>query len=119
MNKTNLLAFLTDKNVRIPQLQRDYVQGSDKAKEIRDLFICDLVETLSADTPEVKQKTLHLDFIYGSTYEEAPASGLHPHWEKGELHFDTPNSDDNEPTKVFLPLAASVPLWWRTLATEN
>ena len=104
MNKTNLLAFLTDKNVRIPQLQRDYVQGSDKAKEIRDLFICDLVETLSADTPEVKQKTLHLDFIYGSTYEEAPASGLHPHWEKGELHFDTPNSDDNEPTKVFLPL---------------
>lgn len=104
MNKTNLLAFLTDKNVRIPQLQRDYVQGSDKAKEIRDLFICDLVETLSADTPEAKQKTLHLDFIYGSTYEEAPASGLHPHWEKGELHFDTPNSDVNEPTKVFLPL---------------
>ena len=104
MNKTNLLAFLTDKNVRIPQLQRDYVQGSDKAKEIRDLFICDLVETLSADTPEAKQKTLHLDFIYGSTYEEAPASGLHPHWEKGELHFDTPNSDDYEPRKVFLPL---------------
>ena len=104
MNKTNLLAFLTDKNVRIPQLQRDYVQGSDKAKEIRDLFICDLVETLSADTPEAKQKTLHLDFIYGSTYEEAPASGLHPHWEKGELHFDIPNSDVNEPTKVFLPL---------------
>lgn len=104
MNKTNLLAFLTDKNVRIPQLQRDYVQGSDKAKEIRDLFICDLVETLSADTPEVKQKTLHLDFIYGSTYEEAPASGLHPHWKEGELHFDIPNSDVNEPTKVFLPL---------------
>lgn len=104
MNKTNLLAFLTDKNVRIPQLQRDYVQGSDKAKEIRDLFICDLVETLSADTPEAKQKTLHLDFIYGSTYEEAPASGLHPHWKEGELHFDIPNSDDNEPTKVFLPL---------------
>ena len=104
MNKTNLLAFLTDKNVRIPQLQRDYVQGSDKAKEIRDLFICDLVETLSADTPEAKQKTLHLDFIYGSTYEEAPASGLHPHWKEGELHFDTPNSDVNEPTKVFLPL---------------
>lgn len=104
MNKTNLLAFLTDKNVRIPQLQRDYVQGSDKAKEIRDLFICDLVETLSADTPEAKQKTLHLDFIYGSTYEEAPASGLHPHWKEGELHFDTPNSDDNERTKVFLPL---------------
>lgn len=104
MNKTNLLAFLTDKNVRIPQLQRDYVQGSDKSKEIRDLFICDLVETLSADTPEAKQKTLHLDFIYGSTYEEAPASGLHPHWEKGELHFDIPNSHVNEPTKVFLPL---------------
>lgn len=104
MNKTNLLAFLTDKNVRIPQLQRDYVQGSDKAKEIRDLFICDLVETLSADTPEAKQKTLHLDFIYGSTYEEAPASGLHPHWKEGELHFDITNSDDNEPTKVFLPL---------------
>lgn len=104
MNKTNLLAFLTDKNVRIPQLQRDYVQGSDKAKEIRDLFVCDLVETLSADTPEAKQKTLHLDFIYGSTYEEAPASGLHPHWEKGELHFDIPNLDVNEPTKVFLPL---------------
>lgn len=163
MNKTNLLAFLTDKNVRIPQLQRDYVQGSDKAKEIRDLFICDLVETLSADTPEAKQKTLHLDFIYGSTYEEAPASGLHPHWKEGELHFDIPNSHVNEPTKVFLPLdgqqrltslwllhwmlcpeteadaakkllshfsyatrsssrrfcAASVPLWWRTLATEN
>lgn len=104
MNKTNLLAFLTDKNVRIPQLQRDYVQGSDKAKEIRDLFICDLVETLSADTSEAKQKTLHLDFIYGSTYEEAPASGLHPHWKEGELHLDTPNSADNEPTKVFLPL---------------
>lgn len=104
MNKTNLLAFLTDKNVRIPQLQRDYVQGSDNTKEIRDLFICDLVETLSADTPEAKQKTLHLDFIYGSTYEEAPASGLHPHWKEGELHFDTPNSGVNEPTKVFLPL---------------
>ena len=80
------------------------MQGSDKAKEIRDLFICDLVETLSADTPEAKQKTLHLDFIYGSTYEEAPASGLHPHWKEGELHFDIPNSDVNEPTKVFLPL---------------
>lgn len=51
--------------VRVPQLQRDYAQGRDSAKEIREGFLGALQGALlrPADDPALP---LNLDFVYGS-----------------------------------------------------
>ena len=56
------------KNIRIPEIQRDYAQGrsNEKAREIRESFISSLVPVFSGI-----QDSIHLDFIYGYQKDEA------------------------------------------------
>lgn len=53
--------FAQENKVRIPLIQRDYVQGSDMNAAKRDKFLNALLSALETGTP------LSLDFIYGST----------------------------------------------------
>ena len=53
--------FAQENKVRIPLIQRDYVQGSDTNAAKRDKFLEALLSALETGTP------LSLDFIYGST----------------------------------------------------
>ncbi len=53
--------FAQENKVRIPLIQRDYVQGSDMNAAKRDKFLDALLLALETGTP------LSLDFIYGST----------------------------------------------------
>ncbi|EEO24799.1 MULTISPECIES: DUF262 domain-containing protein [Helicobacter] len=46
--------------IKIPRIQRDYAQGRKNAQKIREKFVKDLFESLKND------KTLHLQFVYGS-----------------------------------------------------
>ena len=58
----SFLTFLADYDfVKIPRIQRDYVQGGkdDKAKDIREGFLADLKAAVMGE------KELSLDFIYG------------------------------------------------------
>ncbi|MEB2804429.1 DUF262 domain-containing protein [Campylobacter upsaliensis] len=60
---TQAISFkaLTQKyTIKIPRIQRDYAQGRKNAQKIREKFVKDLFESLKND------KTLHLQFIYGS-----------------------------------------------------
>ena len=51
--------------VRIPQLQRDYAQGRESAREVRDRFLEALLEALLLP-PDDASLPLNLDFVYGS-----------------------------------------------------
>lgn len=60
---TQAISFkaLTQKyTIKIPRIQRDYAQGRENAQKIREKFVKDLFESLKND------KTLHLQFVYGS-----------------------------------------------------
>ncbi len=46
--------------IKIPIIQRDYAQGRDEAKEIRDKFLDKLFEIIS------NNETINLDFVYGT-----------------------------------------------------
>lgn len=52
--------LLKNQNIEIPIIQRDYAQGREDKKEIRDSFLNALYESLYKNTP------IRLDFIYGS-----------------------------------------------------
>lgn len=57
------------RRIKVPQIQRDYAQGRDTAKEVRDGFLDALHEALvrpAGDTP-----SLNLDFVYGSMERDA------------------------------------------------
>ncbi len=56
--------MLTDGEIVIPIIQRDYVQGSDKQEERRNEFVESLISTLASEN-----KSQNLDFIYGRTNE--------------------------------------------------
>ena len=49
----------------IPQIQRDYAQGRNTAKEVRDSFLNSLHMALVKPTSLIGEP-LNLDFIYGS-----------------------------------------------------
>ncbi len=72
--------------IKIPIIQRDYAQGrpTPVAKEVREQFLKDLFQALSA------KKKLHLDFIYG-IYEE-----------KGEDRFFIPIDGQQRLTLLYL-----------------
>ncbi|WP_077388359.1 DUF262 domain-containing protein [Helicobacter bilis] len=48
--------------IKIPRIQRDYAQGRKNAQKIREKFVRDLFEVLKGND----DKTLHLQFVYGS-----------------------------------------------------
>lgn len=60
MNINNLKNLLTEYNVVIPMLQRDYVQGKKSKSSIAESFLYNIFEVL-----EGNQNKLHIDFIYG------------------------------------------------------
>lgn len=53
-------ALIQKYTIKIPRIQRDYAQGRENAQKIREKFVKDLFESLKND------KTLHLQFVYGS-----------------------------------------------------
>jgi len=63
---TNLQKVLTQYNIKVPIIQRDYAQGREEKKvlEIRDSFLNAISDRL------IEDKKLHLDFVYGSIKEE-------------------------------------------------
>lgn len=58
--------LLSDYNIQIPIIQRDYAQGRQSATEVRNLFLDALVTYL-----EENIKNRDLDFIYGNKQNEA------------------------------------------------
>ena len=65
----NILNFFelidNQKRIEIPIIQRDYAQGREDKKEIRDNFLNALQESIS------NNRKIQLDFIYGSKIEES------------------------------------------------
>lgn len=57
----NFASFIAQNSVRIPMLQRDYVQGADCNADKRNKFINNLLDALHSNKP------IKLDFIYGSS----------------------------------------------------
>ena len=71
MNPNYTLKELLDKySVVIPQLQRDYAQGRDEAKELRVRFLSQILHVLRGEG------RLNLDFVYG--YDKALLPNHHP-----------------------------------------
>lgn len=71
MNPNYTLKELLDKySVVIPQLQRDYAQGRDEAKELRVRFLSQILDVLRG------KGRLNLDFVYG--YDKALSPNHHP-----------------------------------------
>ena len=71
MNPNYTLKELLDKySVVIPQLQRDYAQGRDEAKELRERFLSQILHVLRGEG------RLNLDFVYG--YDKALSPNHHP-----------------------------------------
>lgn len=60
MNINNLKNLLSEYNVVIPMLQRDYVQGKKSKINIAESFLNNIFEVLDGN-----QNKLHIDFIYG------------------------------------------------------
>lgn len=72
MNPNYTLKELLDKySVVIPQLQRDYAQGRDEAKELRERFLSQILRVLRRE-----KGRLNLDFVYG--YDKALSPNHHP-----------------------------------------
>lgn len=59
--KSNFISFYRNNNIKIPLIQRDYVQGSNLQAEKRDAFIDSLYAALIDETTNCD-----LDFIYGT-----------------------------------------------------
>lgn len=71
MNPNYTLKELLNKySVVIPQLQRDYAQGRDEAKELRERFLSQILCVLRGEG------RLNLDFVYG--YDKALSPDHHP-----------------------------------------
>ncbi len=71
MKPNYTLKELLDKySVVIPQLQRDYAQGRDEAKELRERFLSQILHVLRGEG------RLNLDFVYG--YDKALSPNHHP-----------------------------------------
>ena len=71
MNPNYTLKELLNKySVVIPQLQRDYAQGRDEAKELRERFLSQILHVLRGEG------RLNLDFVYG--YDKALSPNHHP-----------------------------------------
>ena len=71
MNPNYTLKELLDKySVVIPQLQRDYAQGRDEAKELRERFLSQILHVLRGEG------RLNLHFVYG--YDKALSPNHHP-----------------------------------------
>jgi hypothetical protein len=94
--KLTFYKLISEKNytIDIPIIQRDYAQGRDSASEIRRQFLIALKDYLSGD------KSVELDFIYGSIISD------------GETSLFTPLDGQQRLTTLFL-------LHWYLAYKEN
>ena len=61
--KYNLIKLFSEyETIEIPKIQRDYAQGREEEIEVRKRFLDNIFSNL------INNKTLELDFIYGSKY---------------------------------------------------
>jgi len=60
-NQYSFLELLDKVGIKIPIIQRDYAQGRESAKTIREKFITNLYDVLSTN-----EKKINLDFVYGT-----------------------------------------------------
>jgi hypothetical protein len=63
------------RRIEVPLIQRDYAQGRETEKEVRDHFLKALHDALALP-PEDPSLPLNLDFVYGSMEGEASGSFL-------------------------------------------
>lgn len=68
-NITTFWRFLRENTIEIPIIQRDYAQGRAEKVNIRNSFLLNLKQALDGTLPN-EEKTLKLDFIYGSVEHE-------------------------------------------------
>jgi hypothetical protein len=90
------------RQVVVPQIQRDYAQGSDTHREVRDRFLGALHAALSLPVGH-ERLPLNLDFVYGKMEQDGSASSFLPldgqqrlttlfllhwylAWQDGQLH---------------------------------
>ena len=66
LQKTTFWDLINKKEIMIPKIQRDYVQGQDANKSIRFDFLNSIKKAL--DTPN--DYNMILDFVYGMSDEE-------------------------------------------------
>jgi len=57
----SFLELLEKVGIKIPIIQRDYAQGREEEKNVREKFISNLFDVISND-----DSNLNLDFIYGT-----------------------------------------------------
>jgi hypothetical protein len=60
----NFLELINEHEIQIPIIQRDYAQGRESQKEIRDNFLNAILNCIKENNP------IKLDFIYGSIVDE-------------------------------------------------
>lgn len=65
MDKTTFWQLLTENRIEIPIIQRDYAQGRESKEYLRQTFLESLKKALD------ENKVLKLDFVYGSTENNA------------------------------------------------
>ncbi len=74
-NRYSFWKLINEYTIKIPIIQRDYAQGrdSDKIRTIRRDFLNTIYEMI-----EDKEKTIDLDFVYGSEFRENDTQILTP-----------------------------------------
>ena len=68
------LKLIYEYKIEIPIMQRDYAQGRQKEKTVRNNFLEAIKTTLEDD----KTQKLNLDFVYGVVKEEKEEKILYP-----------------------------------------
>lgn len=74
-NKTSLWNYIEHTSVVIPKLQRDYAQGRKGKENLRENFLSTLRDALDKAL-QTKGYQLKLDFVYGSSNEDAQFTPL-------------------------------------------
>jgi hypothetical protein len=73
---TQLLQQFT--TIRIPMIQRDYAQGRDDAKDVRNSIISSFVSTYKQRKGANESNSLNLDFVFGDTLVEGDDKHFQP-----------------------------------------
>lgn len=78
MSKQRYTTYINRYSTEIPIIQRDYVQGSDKNAEKREVFLKVILDNLAGRVSE-DNGAGNIDFIYGTTYKsQSEADGFMP-----------------------------------------
>jgi hypothetical protein len=64
--------------IKIPMIQRDYAQGRDDTKDVRNSIISSFIDQYKRRKADVKHTSLNLDFIFGDTIIEGSDKNFQP-----------------------------------------